>query len=86
MKISVRGTEIVTTALEFRLLYYLVHNQARVFSRDQLLDAVWGTQFVELRSVDACVRRLRRKIEPDPLRPMYLKTIRGAGYCLQAAA
>jgi DNA-binding response OmpR family regulator len=86
MRISVRGSEIVTTNLEFRLLYYLVHNQARVFTRDQLLDAVWGTQFVELRSVDACVRRLRRKIEPDPLRPVYLKTVRGAGYCLQAAA
>lgn len=83
MRISVRGSEIVTTDLEFRLLYYLVHNQARVFSRDQLLDAVWGTQNVELRSVDACVRRLRRKIEPDPLRPTYLKTVRGAGYCLR---
>jgi DNA-binding response OmpR family regulator len=81
MRISVRGSEVATTGLEFRLLYYLVHNQARVFSRDQLLDAVWGPQNVELRSVDACVRRLRRKIEPDPLRPTYLKTVRGAGYC-----
>lgn len=87
MKISVRGSEVATTNLEFRLLYYLVHNQARVFSRDQLLDAVWGTQNnVELRSVDACVRRLRHKIEPDPVRPTYLKTVRGAGYRLQVAA
>jgi DNA-binding response OmpR family regulator len=86
MTISVRGAEIVTTNLEFRLLYYLAHNQARVFTRDQLLEAVWGPQNnVELRSVDACIRRLRRKIEPDPLRPTYLKTIWGAGYCLQAA-
>jgi DNA-binding response OmpR family regulator len=86
MRIAVRGSEIETTNLEFRLLYYLVHNQARVLTRDQLLDAVWGTQYVELRSVDACIRRLRRKIEPDPLRPTYLKTIRGAGYSLQVAA
>jgi DNA-binding response OmpR family regulator len=86
MKISVRGSEIVTTNLEFRLLYYLAHNQARVFTRDQLLDAVWGTKNnVELRSVDACVQRLRRKIEPDPLRPTYLRTVWGAGYCLQVA-
>ncbi len=85
MKISVRGSDVVTTNLEFRLLYYLAHNQARVFTRDQLLDAVWEAQHVELRSVDACVQRLRRKIEPDPLRPTYLRTIRGAGYCLQAA-
>lgn len=86
MRISVRGSEILTTNLEFRLLYYLVHNQARVFTRDQLLDAVWGTQYVELRSVDACVRRLRRKIEPDPLRPTYLRTVRGVGYCLRIGA
>ncbi len=87
MRIMVRGSEIEATNLEFRLLYYLINNQARVFSRDQLLDAVWGVQNnVELRSVDACVRRLRRKIEPDPLRPTYLRTVRGAGYRLKAAA
>jgi two-component system, OmpR family, alkaline phosphatase synthesis response regulator PhoP len=86
MKILVRGSEIEATNLEFRLLYYLANNQARVFSRNQLLDAVWGAQNnVESRSVDACVRRLRHKIEPDPLRPTYLRTVRGAGYCLKAA-
>jgi len=86
MKISVRGSEIVTTNLEFRFLYYLVQNQARVFTREQLLDAVWSSQYVELRSVDACVRRLRRKIERDPLHPTYLRTIRGAGYSLLVSA
>ncbi len=86
MRISVRGGEIMTTNLEFHLLYYLLHNQGRVFTRDQLLDAVWGAKYVELCSVDACVRRLRRKIEPDPLRPTYLKTVRGAGYCLHVAS
>jgi DNA-binding response OmpR family regulator len=84
MTISVRGSVIAATVLEFRLLYYLLHNQGRVFTRDQLLDAVWGAEFVELRSVDACIRRLRRKIEPEPLRPAYLRTVRGAGYCLHA--
>jgi len=84
MRISVRGSEISATNLEFRLLYYLTHNEKRVFSRDQLLDAVWDTPHVELRSVDACVQRLRRKIESDPLRPLYLRTVRGAGYCLHA--
>ena len=86
MKIVVRGNEIETSNLEFRLLYYLLHNQGRVFSRDQLLSAVWGAEFVELRSVDTCIRRIRRKIEPEPLRPTYLKTVRGAGYCLQPNA
>lgn len=81
MRILVRGSEIEATNLEFRLLYYLINNQERVFSRDQLLDAAWGAQYnVESRSVDACVRRLRHKIEPDPLHPTYLRTVRGAGY------
>lgn len=83
MKILVRGSEVPTTALEFRLLYYLSHHRTCVFSRDQLLDAVWGTQYVGPRTVDACVRRLRSKIEPDRSSPIYLKTIRGAGYRLE---
>jgi DNA-binding response OmpR family regulator len=82
MKVSVRGTEVTTTTLEFRLIYYLAKQQHRVFTRDQLLDAVWGTQFATPRSVDACIGRIRRKIEPDRNRPRYLKTVRGAGYLL----
>ena len=85
MRISVHGTEVMTTSLEFRLLYYLAQNQVRVLTREQLLDAVWGSYHVEPRSVDACVRRLRRKIEQNPLYPTRLRTIRGAGYSLQAA-
>jgi len=86
MNISVRGTPIQTTYLEFRLLYYLANNKARVFTRDQLLDAVWESQDMGERSVSACVRRLRHKIEPDPRRPTYLKTVRGVGYCLHVGA
>ncbi len=86
MTIAVRGSIVETTSLEFRLLYYLLINQGRVFSRDQLLNAVWGAEFVELRSVDACIRRLRQKIEPHPVCPTYLKTVRGAGYCFRPTA
>lgn len=85
MRVLVRGDEITITSLEFRLMYYLSFNRSRVFTRDQLLDAVWGTQYASPRCVDACVRRLRRKIEPNLTRPTYLKTVRGAGYCLAAA-
>jgi len=86
MRISVRGTEVSATTLEFRLLDYLVRNQGRVFTRDQLLDAVWGEmQFVTPRSVDACIRRIREKIERDSARPAYLKTVRGVGYRLDAS-
>jgi len=87
MKLSVRGAEVTTTCLEFRLVDYLALHPGRVFSRDILLDAVWGEmQFVTPRSVDACIRRVRRKIEPDRTRPTYLKTVRGVGYRFDAVA
>ena len=85
MKVSVRGSEVLTTSLEFRLIEYLARHRGQVFTRDLLLDAVWGDlQFVTPRSVDACVRRIREKIEPDRTSPTYLKTIRGVGYRLDA--
>lgn len=80
MRVRICGDEITVTSLEFRLIYCLALNQRRVLTRDQLLDAVWEVQFLEPRSVDACVRRLRNKIERDPANPVYLKTIRGVGY------
>ena len=87
MKLSVRGSEVATTSLEFRLIEYLARHRGQVFTRDLLLDAVWGdTQFVTPRSVDACIRRIREKIEPDKASPSYLKTIRGIGYRLDAIA
>ena len=82
MKILVRGDEIEVTGLEFRLIFYLAQNCAQVFTRDQLLDAVWGNQYQHATTVNACVRRLREKLEPDPKHPTYLKTIRGVGYLL----
>jgi two-component system, OmpR family, alkaline phosphatase synthesis response regulator PhoP len=85
MKLSVRGAEVPTTSLEFRLIEYLARHRGQVFTRDLLLDAVWGDmQFVTPRSVDACIRRIREKIEPDRARPSYLKTVRGVGYRLDA--
>ena len=75
------------STLEFRLLYYLASRPNRVFTRDQLLDAVWGTdRFVTPRSVDVYVRRLREKIESDPENPAHLKTVRGAGYLFETRA
>jgi len=85
MKLSIRGNEVTTTSLEFRLVDYLAQHRGRVCSRDVLLDAVWGeTEFVMPRSVDACIRRLRDKIEPNRSSPTYLKTVRGIGYRLDA--
>lgn len=87
MKILVRGKEVPTTSLEFRLIEYLARHRGQVFTRDLLLDAVWGDmQFVTPRSVDACISRVRDKIEPDSTTPTYLKTIRRVGYRLDAVA
>jgi DNA-binding response OmpR family regulator len=81
MILRVRGQLVTTTATEFRLLDFLARHVGRAFSRDQLLDSVWGdNSFVTPRSVDVYVRRIREKIEPDPENPRYLKTVRGAGY------
>jgi phosphate regulon transcriptional regulator PhoB len=86
-RVSQSGKPVPLSTLEFRLLYYLASRPNRVFTRDQLLDAVWGTdRFVTPRSVDVYVRRLREKIEGDPENPVHLKTVRGAGYLFETRA
>jgi DNA-binding response OmpR family regulator len=81
MTVRVQGRAVLTTVREFRLLEYLARHRGRVFTRDQLLDAVWKEgSFVTPRSIDVFVRRLREKIERDPRHPRYLKTLRGIGY------
>jgi DNA-binding response OmpR family regulator len=85
MTVRVHGNTILTTVREFRLLEYLARHRGRVFTRDQLLDAVWKEgSFVTPRSIDVFVRRLREKIERDPRHPRYLKTLRGIGYRFEA--
>ena len=86
-RVAREGKPLTLSTLEFRLLYYLAARPNRVFTRDQLLDAVWGTdRFVTPRSVDVYVRRLREKIEADPENPAHLKTVRGAGYLFETRA
>lgn len=81
MTVTFAGRAVTTTVREFRLLEYLASHRSRVFTREQLLDAIWKeTAFVTPRSVDVYVRRLREKIERDPSKPRYLKTLRGVGY------
>jgi two-component system phosphate regulon response regulator PhoB len=83
-RVTREGEPVVLSTLEFRLLYFLASRPNKVFSRDHLLDAVWGTErFVTPRSVDVYIRRLREKVEVDPESPVYLKTVRGAGYLFE---
>ena len=85
-KVVVRSRLVELSATEYRLLEYLATHPGRVFSRDDLLDAVWrDTRFVTPRSVDVYMRRLREKVEADPERPAYLHTVRGFGYRFEVA-
>ena len=78
------GVPLNLSATEFKLLLYLAQRRGRVFSRDQLLDAVWKEEsFVESRTVDVHIRRLRTRIEDHPSNPRYLKTRRGVGYYVE---
>jgi two-component system alkaline phosphatase synthesis response regulator PhoP len=79
--VSVSGRHVELSALEFRLLHYLAAHAGMVFSRDQLLDRVWGNdRSVTPRSVDVYVRRVREKIEQEPQHPAYVQTVHGVGY------
>ena len=75
------GKPIPLTTLEFDLLYFLASRPGKVFSREALLQQVWGSdRVVDDRSIDSLVSRLRRKLESDPSDPRYLQTVWGAGY------
>ena len=77
-------TPLHLSATEFKLLVFLAERKGRVFSREQLLDAVWKDEsFVEPRTVDVHIRRLRTQIEDDPSDPVYIKTRRGVGYYVE---
>jgi len=84
-EVQVRG-ELVTLPLkEFELLALLLEHAGRVLTRDQLIDRVWGTDYVgDTKTLDVHIKRLRSKIEPDPSRPVRIVTIRGLGYKYEA--
>ena len=72
------------TQKEFDLLAFLAQNRGLVFNREQLLEKVWGYDYVGgTRTVDVHIRWLREKIEPDPGKPRWLVTVRGVGYKLE---
>ncbi len=80
-EVFVRGRNVKLTLKEFELLGFLVQNPSRVLSRDQLLDRVWGGDtYVTPRTVDVHIRRLRKAIEKDDSKPVWILTLRGVGY------
>ncbi|HRV32816.1 MAG TPA: winged helix-turn-helix domain-containing protein, partial [Anaerovoracaceae bacterium] len=75
------GIALDLTLREFELLKYLAEHEDKVFSREQLLEEVWGYEYYgDIRTVDVTVRRLREKLEDDPSDPHYIMTKRGIGY------
>ena len=75
------GEPVRTTAREFDLLAFLVRRPGRAFTRDQLLEQVWGDDYDgTARTVDNFIRKLRSKLEPDPTQPRHLETVHGVGY------
>lgn len=83
--VMVNNRQIKLSATEFKLLLYLAERPNKIYNRDHLLDAVWGDDvYVEPRTVDVHIRRLRMKIEKDPNNPVYIKTMRGVGYFVEA--
>ncbi|MGI8417662.1 MAG: winged helix-turn-helix domain-containing protein [Nakamurella sp.] len=83
--VSVGGGEIPLPLKEFDLLEYLMRNAGRVLTRGQLIDRVWGSDYVgDTKTLDVHVKRLRSKIEPDPAAPRLLITVRGLGYKLES--
>lgn len=82
-EIRVDGDPVDLTPLEFKLLAALVSRPGMVFSREQLIERVWGEFYGDEHVVDVHVSNLRRKIEPDPAEPRYIETVRGVGYRLR---
>lgn len=86
-RVTRAGQPLTLTTREFRILYYVAARPNRVFTREQLIEALWGkNQFVTRRSVDVYMRRLREKLEVDPENPVHLKTVRGIGYLFESAS
>ncbi len=80
-RVELKGVAVELTAKEFDLLWFLANNPGQVFSREQLLDKVWDYSFFgEMSTVTVHIRRLREKVEVDPMRPRHVKTVWGVGY------
>ncbi|MCF6508534.1 response regulator transcription factor [Blastococcus sp. MG754426] len=83
--VAVDGEQVALPLKEFDLLELLLRNAGRVLTRAQLIDRVWGSDYVgDTKTLDVHVKRLRAKLEPDPANPKYLLTVRGLGYKLEA--
>jgi two-component system response regulator RegX3 len=85
--ISVNGAQVAIPLKEFELLEFLMRNAGRVLTRVQLIDRVWGSDYVgDTKTLDVHIKRLRAKIEKDPANPEYIQTVRGMGYKMERSS
>ena len=85
--VTVRGGQVQLPLKEFELLQVLLRNADRVLTRMQLIDRVWGADYVgDTKTLDVHIKRLRAKIEVDPANPRHIVTVRGLGYKFDSAA
>jgi two-component system response regulator RegX3 len=85
--VTVLGDHVALPLKEFELLEMLLRNSGRVLTRAQLIDRVWGSDYVgDTKTLDVHVKRLRSKVEPDPANPQFIVTVRGLGYKFETAS
>jgi two-component system response regulator RegX3 len=83
-QVTVNGVNVSLPLKEFELLEFLMRNSGRVLTRVQLIDRVWGSDYVgDTKTLDVHIKRLRAKIEVDPANPIFIQTVRGLGYKLE---
>ena len=83
--VSIRGDRISLPLKEFELLEFLVRNNGRVLTRGQLIDRIWGSDYVgDTKTLDVHIKRLRKKVEFTPKEPVHILTVRGLGYKFEA--
>ena len=83
--VTVDNEPISMPLKEFELLEFLMRNSGRVLTRMQLIDRVWGSDYVgDTKTLDVHIKRLRAKIEKDPANPIHIQTVRGLGYKMEA--
>jgi two-component system response regulator VicR len=86
-RVTLKNSELMLTPKEFLMLVYLAQNDGQIVTREQLIKAVWGEDFIgETSSVAVFVRKLREKIEDDPSHPCFIQTIRNAGYIFKGSS
>ena len=83
--VTIRGAQVALPLKEFELLEFLVRNEGRVLTRGQLIDRIWGSDYVgDTKTLDVHIKRLRKKVEHTPKEPVHILTVRGLGYKFEA--